>query len=78
MKKASYILIMILLLVGSRPLLAQKKELSLQEALIMARQGNKILQVQILEEKNATEQTRESKGKLLPDLSAGVGYSVLL
>ncbi|EFK57259.1 outer membrane channel protein [Sphingobacterium spiritivorum] len=75
MKKASYILIMILLLMGSRPLLAQKRELSLQEALIMARQGNKTLQVQILEEKNAVEQTRESKGKLLPDLAAGVAYS---
>lgn len=41
----------------------------------MAKQGNKALQVQILEEKNATEQTRESKGRLLPDISAGVVYS---
>ncbi len=76
MKKASHILIMtLLLLTGSTPLLAQKKALSLQEALTMAREGNKILQVQILEEKNVTEQTRESKGRMMPDISAGVAYS---
>ena len=76
MKKASHILIItLLLLVGSRPLFAQKKELSIQEALTMARQGNKTLQIQILEEKRATEQIRESKGRLLPDISAGVVYS---
>lgn len=76
MKKASHILIItLLLLVGSRPLFAQKKELSIQEALTMARQGNKTLQIQILEEKRATEQIRESKGRLLPDISAGVAYS---
>ncbi|MCT3843521.1 transporter [Elizabethkingia anophelis] len=76
MKKASHILIItLLLLIGSRPLFAQKKELSIQEALTMARQGNKTLQIQILEEKRATEQIRESKGRLLPDISAGVAYS---
>ena len=76
MKKASYILIMtLLLLVGGTPLFAQKRKLSLQEALTLASQGNKALQVQILEEKNATEQTKESKGRLLPDISAGVAYS---
>ncbi|HFK5596813.1 TPA: TolC family protein [Elizabethkingia anophelis] len=76
MKKASHILIItLLLLVGSRPLFAQKKELSIQEALTMARQGNKTLQIQILEEKRATEQIWESKGRLLPDISAGVAYS---
>lgn len=41
----------------------------------MARQGNKTLQIQILEEKRATEQIWESKGRLLPDISAGVAYS---
>lgn len=75
MKKASHILIMALLLIGSGPLLAQKKSLSLQEALKMARQGNKTLQVQLLEEKYATEQTRESRSRLLPDISAGAAYS---
>jgi len=76
MKKVSNIIIMtLLLLLGSRPLLAQKKGLSLNEALTMARQGNKALQVQILEEKNATEQIQESKSRLLPDISAGVAYS---
>lgn len=76
MKKASHILIITLLLfIGSSPLFAQKKELSLQEALSMAKQGNKTLQVQVLEEKHAIEQTRESRGRLLPDISAGVVYS---
>ncbi|MGJ1445837.1 TolC family protein [Sphingobacterium spiritivorum] len=76
MKKTSHILIMaLLLLTGSSPLLAQKKALSLKEALTLARQGNKTLQVQLLEEKNVAEQTRESKGLLLPDISAGVAYS---
>ncbi|MGJ1360520.1 TolC family protein [Sphingobacterium spiritivorum] len=76
MKKTSHILIMaLLLLAGSSPLLAQKKALSLKEALTLARQGNKTLQVQLLEEKNVAEQTRESKGLLLPDISAGVAYS---
>lgn len=65
----------LLLLAGSSPLLAQKKALSLKEALTLARQGNKTLQVQLLEEKNVAEQTRESKGLLLPDISAGVAYS---
>lgn len=52
MKKALHIFIMALLLfTGSRPSLAQTKTLSLKEALTMAKQGNKTLQVQILEEK---------------------------
>jgi len=76
MKKASHIFIIALLLfIGSRPSLAQTKTLSLKEALTMARQGNKTIQVQILEEKNAAEKTRENKGRLLPDISAGVAYS---
>lgn len=76
MKKISNILIMtLLLLTGSIPLLAQKKALSLQEALTMAREGNKILQVQLLEEKNVTEQIQENKGRMMPEISAGVAYS---
>lgn len=54
---------------------AQKKALSLKDALEMAKQGNKELQVQILEEINAKEMTRETKSSLLPNISGNVGYS---
>ena len=54
---------------------AQKRKLSLADALEMAKQGNKALQVQVLEEINAKEITRETKGGLLPTISGNVGYS---
>ncbi|MDQ6889942.1 MAG: TolC family protein, partial [Bacteroidota bacterium] len=54
---------------------AQKRALSLTDALEMAKQGNKALQVQVLEEINAKEMTRETKGGLLPSISGNVGYS---
>ena len=54
---------------------AQKRTLSLTDALKMAKHGNKALQVQVLEEINAKEITRETKGALLPTISGNVGYS---
>lgn len=54
---------------------AQNRTLSLTDALEMAKQGNKALQVQVLEEINAKEMIRETKGSLLPSISGNAGYS---
>lgn len=76
MKKNILYIIMLLLLIGSsNQLQAQKRALSLTDALEMAKQGNKTLQVQILEEIHSREKTREAKGGLLPNISANAAYS---
>ncbi len=54
---------------------AQQRKLTLTEALEMAKQGNKALQVQILEERYTRELIRESKSNLMPSISANLGYS---
>ena len=54
---------------------AQKRTLSLTDALELAKQGNKALQVQALEELKVKEMTRETRGALLPSISGNVGYS---
>jgi len=74
-KNISYIVTMLLLISSVNIVYAQKKTLSLTDALEMAKQGNKALQVQVLEEINAKEKTRETKGALLPTISANLGYS---
>ncbi|MGU3376413.1 TolC family protein [Chryseobacterium sp. M5A1_1a] len=74
-KNISYIMTMLLLISNVNILYAQKKMLSLTDALEMAKQGNKALQVQVLEEINAKEKTRETKGALLPTIAANLGYS---
>jgi len=74
-KNISYIVTMLLLISSVNIVYAQKKTLSLTDALEMAEQGNKALQVQVLEEINAKEKTREAKGVLLPTISANLGYS---
>ncbi|WP_306354125.1 TolC family protein [Flavobacterium sp. '19STA2R22 D10 B1'] len=70
-----YIVIVLLFISSSTPLLAQKRTLALTDALEMAKQGNKALQVQVLEEIHAKEMTRETNGRLLPSISANAGYS---
>lgn len=76
MKNKLSIIIAALLLICSRSQLqAQKRSLSLADALEMAKKGNKAVQVQALEEMYATEQTRETKSGLLPSISANVAYS---
>ncbi|MDX3917432.1 MULTISPECIES: TolC family protein [Olivibacter] len=76
MKKTAYIIITTFLLLGGHsPLQAQKKLLSLADALGMASEGNKALQVQVLEEIHAAALTREKRGTLLPSISANVAYS---
>jgi len=64
-----------LLISGLNVVHAQKRKLSLTDALEMAKKGNKALQVQVLEEINAQEMTRETKAGLLPSISGNVGYS---
>lgn len=56
-------------------LYAQKTALTLTDALEMAKQGNKAIQIQVLEEIHAKEMTRETKGSLLPSISANAAYS---
>lgn len=71
----SYIVATLLLLSSVNTLYSQTRKLSLAEALEMARHGNKALQVQVLEEINAKEMSRETKGGLLPSISGQLGYS---
>lgn len=69
-------IVAILLLISSLNVVyAQKRTLTLSEALELAKHGNKALQVQVLEEINAKEMTREMKGSLMPSISGNVGYS---
>lgn len=74
-RKVLNILPALLLLFCSNSLRAQKKALSLAEALTMAARGNKELQVQTLEESRHKEITNETKSRLLPDISASAAYS---
>lgn len=74
-RNALNILLALLLLFANKNLHAQKRALSLTEALAMAAQGNKELQVQTLEEIRYKEITRETKSRLLPNISASGAYS---
>lgn len=74
-KKFLNILLALLLLFSGKVLQAQKRELSLAEALAMAANGNKELQVQTLEEIRYKEMTREAQSRLLPNISANAAYS---
>lgn len=65
----------LLLLFSGKVLHAQEKDLSLAEALAMAANGNKELQVQTLEEIRYKELTREAQSRLLPNISANAAYS---
>ncbi|MFA4869956.1 MAG: TolC family protein [Pedobacter sp.] len=65
----------LLLMFSGEVLHAQEKKLSLAEALAMAANGNKELQVQTLEEIRYKEITRESQSRLLPNISANAAYS---
>lgn len=76
MKANIFNIVTLLLLISSVEVAhAQKRTLSLKDALEMAKKGNKALQLQVLEEINAKEKTREIKGSLLPSISGNVGYS---
>lgn len=70
-----HIVLALLLLFSSKELYAQKRSLSLSEALKLATKGNKELQIQILEELRYKEITKETKGRMLPNISANAAYS---
>ncbi|MCE7044473.1 TolC family protein [Dyadobacter sp. CY312] len=70
-----YTITVLLLISSGNVLLAQKRTLALTDALEMAKQGNKALQVQLLEEIQAKEMVRETKSGLLPSISANAAYS---
>ncbi|PIF46518.1 outer membrane protein TolC [Chryseobacterium sp. 52] len=73
--KILYIATLLLLTSSIHVLYAQKRALTLTDALEMAKQGNKTIQMQILEEMHAKEMTRETKSGLLPSISANAAYS---
>lgn len=64
----------LMLMAGSISLNAQQTMLSLSEALEMARNGNKQLQVQALEEIHSGALTRETRNAYLPNIAAGASY----
>ncbi|MFP3834566.1 TolC family protein [Chryseobacterium sp. SIMBA_028] len=73
--KILYIVTALLLTQSVNGLHAQRRALTLTDALEMAKQGNKAIQIQVLEEIHAKEMTRETKGSLLPSISANAAYS---
>ncbi|SFN41055.1 Outer membrane protein TolC [Chryseobacterium oleae] len=73
--KILYIATALLLTQSVNGLYAQKRALTLTDALEIAKQGNKAIQIQVLEEIHAKEMTRETKGSLLPSISANAAYS---
>ncbi|WP_121967324.1 TolC family protein [Myroides sp. N17-2] len=70
-----YIATALTLLSSVNGLYAQKNKLTLSDALEMAKEGNKTLQMKILEEINTKEITKETKNGFLPTISANAGYS---
>ena len=73
--KILYLVTAVLWISTGSVLYAQKQTLTLTEALEMAKYGNKSLQLQVLEEMNAREMSRETKSNLMPSISANLGYS---
>lgn len=71
----AYIVATLLLMSSVDVLYAQLRNLSLTDALALAKQGNKALQVQALEEIGAKEMSRETKGSLLPTISGSLAYA---
>lgn len=64
----------LLLIAGTVSLKAQQATLSLSRALEMAKNGNKKLQAQALEEIYTAEQSKEIRNGYLPNISAGASY----
>lgn len=74
-RNIAYIATALTLLSSVNGLYAQKNKLTLSDALEMAKEGNKTLQMQMLEEINTKEVTKETKNGFLPSISANAGYS---
>ena len=77
MKKYNLIKIWIpLLLLSANNLSAQTKNLALDEAIQLARKGNRQLQIQALNNRVADEAVKEARSYLLPSVTANGSYSV--
>ena len=77
MKKNNLIKIWIpLLLLSANNLSAQTKNLALDEAIQLARKGNRQLQIQALNNRVADEAVKEARSYLLPSVTANGSYSV--
>lgn len=75
--KAKYSIIFLsVLLLSFGSGIAQTKELNLQEALQLAAKGNRLLQVQALENRKAEAAVKEVKSFLLPSVTMNAGYNV--
>ncbi|TXI35036.1 MAG: TolC family protein, partial [Niabella sp.] len=57
-------------------IMAQTKELSLDQALQIAAKGNRVLQIQMLENRNAAEVVKEAKSYLLPTVNLTSSYNI--
>lgn len=64
------------LLLPSAALLAQTRELSLQEALKLASQKNRQLKIKVLGNEKALQATKEASSYMLPTVSAGGSYTI--
>ncbi len=77
MKKNNLIKIWIpLLLLSANNLSAQTKNLALDEAIQLARKGNRQLQIQALNNRVTDEAVKEARSYLLPSVTANGSYSV--
>lgn len=77
MKKINYrYLLLPLMFLSAHYVKAQSKELSLVDALQLAKNGNRQLQIKWLENRKAIEAKKEAKSYLLPSVGANGGYNV--
>ncbi|MCG7858647.1 TolC family protein [Flavihumibacter sp.] len=77
MKKNNLIKIWLpLLLLSANNLAAQTKNLALDEAIQLARKGNRQLQIQALNNRVTDEAVKEARSYLLPSVTANGSYSV--
>ncbi|WP_430611785.1 TolC family protein [Flavobacterium sp. JP2137] len=73
--KITYIKTALFWISATAALYAQSATLTMEQALRRAKNGNKTIQLQVLEEQQAREQLRESKSHLMPQIAANLGYS---
>lgn len=64
------------LLLTSNSMLSQTKELTMQEAFRLTANGNRQLQIRVLENQKASEVVKEAKSFLLPSITANGSYNV--
>lgn len=70
------LLVLLLFMIIANNIMAQTKELSLAQALQIAAKGNRVLQMQILENRKAAEVVKEAKSCLLPTVNLTSSYNI--